>query len=51
MRPLADCMIDFHDRLDATEGLAYPFPPGDFLADATPLEPRIHFKKRKALVC
>jgi dTDP-4-dehydrorhamnose reductase len=41
MRPLADCMVDYHDRLDSTEGLAYPFPPGDLLADATPLEPRI----------
>ncbi len=41
MRPLADCMVDYHDRLDSTQGLAYPFPPGDLLADATPLEPRI----------
>jgi dTDP-4-dehydrorhamnose reductase len=41
MRPLAECMIDYHTRLDTTEGLAYPFPPGDLLADATPLEPRI----------
>ncbi len=41
MRRLADCMVDYHDRLDSTEGLAYPFPPGDLLADATPLEPRI----------
>lgn len=41
MRPLAECMIDYHDRLNSTEGLAYPFPPGDLLADATPLEPRI----------
>ena len=41
MRPLAECMVDYHDRLDSTEGLAYPLPPGDLLADATPLEPRI----------
>jgi dTDP-4-dehydrorhamnose reductase len=41
MRSLAECMIDFHDRLYSTEGLAYPFPPGDLLADAIPLEPRI----------
>jgi len=41
MKPLADCMIDYHDRLDSTEDLVYPFPPGDLLADATPLEPRI----------
>jgi dTDP-4-dehydrorhamnose reductase len=41
MRPLADCMIDYHERLDSTEGLAYPLPPGDLLADAMPLEPRI----------
>jgi dTDP-4-dehydrorhamnose reductase len=32
MRPLTDCMIDYRDRLDSTEGLAYPFPAGDLLA-------------------
>jgi dTDP-4-dehydrorhamnose reductase len=41
MRPVADSMADFLDKLATTEGLAYPLPPGDFLADAIPLEPRI----------
>jgi dTDP-4-dehydrorhamnose reductase len=41
LRPLADCMADYHARLASTEGLAHPLPPGDLLADATPLEPRI----------
>jgi dTDP-4-dehydrorhamnose reductase len=41
MKPVAACMIDFHERIDTTDGLAYPLPPGDLLADATPLEPRI----------
>ena len=41
MRPLADCMADYHARLASTEGLAYPLPPGDLPGDAIPLEPRI----------
>ena len=41
MRPLAESMADYHARLASTEGLAYPLPPGDLLADAVPLEPRI----------
>ena len=41
MRPMAESMADYHARLDSTEGLAYPLPPGDLLGDALPLEPRI----------
>jgi dTDP-4-dehydrorhamnose reductase len=41
MKPLAESMADYHARLASTEGLAYPLPPGDLLADAVPLEPRI----------
>jgi dTDP-4-dehydrorhamnose reductase len=41
MRPVAECMLDYFTRLESTEGLAYPLPPGDLLADASPLEPRI----------
>ncbi len=41
MRPVAECMVDYLARLGSTEGLAHPLPPGDLLADAMPLEPRI----------
>ncbi|WP_435011239.1 SDR family oxidoreductase [Tundrisphaera lichenicola] len=41
MRPMADCMVDYLTQLESTEGLAQPLPPGDLLADAMPLEPRI----------
>jgi hypothetical protein len=43
MRPLAESMADFLTKLSTVEGLAYPLPlpPGDLIADATPLEPRI----------
>ena len=41
MRPMADCMADYHSRLASTGGLAHPLPPGDLLGDAMPLEPRI----------
>lgn len=41
MRPLADSMVDFMAKLSTVEGIAYPLPPGDLLADAMPLEPRI----------
>jgi dTDP-4-dehydrorhamnose reductase len=41
MRPLAESMADFLAKIETTEGLAYPLPPGDLMADTTPLEPRI----------
>ncbi len=41
MRPVAESMSDFLVKLSTVEGLAYPLPPGDLLADAMPLEPRI----------
>jgi dTDP-4-dehydrorhamnose reductase len=41
LRPLTESMADFLKKLSTTEGLAYPLPPGDLLADATPLEPRL----------
>ena len=43
MRPLADCLADYHARLESTEGLTHPLPlsPETMLADAIPLEPRI----------
>jgi dTDP-4-dehydrorhamnose reductase len=41
LRPLAGSMTDFLAKLSRVEGLAYPLPPGDLLADATPLETRL----------
>jgi dTDP-4-dehydrorhamnose reductase len=41
MRPLAQCLVDYRSKLESTAGLAHPLPPGDLLADARPLEPRI----------
>ena len=41
MRPVAESLLDYLARLESTEGLAHPLPPGDLTADAMPLEPRI----------
>ena len=41
LRPLGESMADYHDRLGSTDGLAYPLPPRDLLADAMPLENRM----------
>ena len=41
MRPVAECLLDYLARLESTEGLAHPLPPGDLTADAMSLEPRI----------